>query len=171
MTSQSFGGEGTEWRARTWASPKVELRAGEIGFGVIAREAIEQGETVIAPAHVFVAAPHRHTIQLDAELHQAGTDEIDDYLNHACAPNLRLDGERLCFVAVRPIAAGEQLTFNYLTSEWDMAEAFNCNCGAPSCFGKIRGFRHLSPAQQEALAPLLTPFLRRMRGASLPTAA
>lgn len=167
----SFEIGGVTGRARTWASSKVELRAGEIGYGVVARETIAPGEVVLAPSHVFVTAPHRHTIQLDAELHQAGTDEIDDYLNHACAPNLRLDAERLCFVAIRPIEPGEQLTFNYLTSEWDMAEAFHCSCGAAGCFGKIRGFRWLSPAQQEALAPLLTPFLRRMRAASLPTAA
>lgn len=171
MSIEKFGAEGGKWRARTWASSKVELRAGEIGYGVVAREAIAAGEVVIAPAQVFVAAAHRHTIQLDADRHQAGTDEIDDYLNHACAPNLRLDAERLCFVAVRPIAPGEQLTFNYLTSEWDMAEAFDCSCGAPGCFGKIRGFRWLSRAQQEALVPLLTPFLRRMLAASLPTAA
>lgn len=150
---------------------KVELRGAASGLGVFAREAIAAGEVLMALAPVFVAAPARHTIQLDAERHQAGTGEIDDFLNHCCEPNAALDVERLCFVATRAIGAGEEITFNYLTSEEDMAEAFSCQCGASGCFGEIRGFRHLSRADQDRLAPLLTPFLRRKRAADLPSAA
>ena len=128
-------------------------------------------EVLIALAHVFVGAPGRHTIQIDGERHQAGTGEIDDFLNHHCQPSAYLDAERLCFVAARDIAAGEELTFNYLTSEWDMAEAFECRCGAESCLGNIRGFKHLTPAEQARLEPLLTPFLRSLRALGLPSAA
>jgi len=148
-------------RAQTWSSPKVELRPGADGIGVFACEAISAGETLLALAHVFVEHPERHTIQLDARLHQAGTDEIDDFLNHSCAPNTALDFERLELRAVRPIAAGEELNFNYLSSEWDMAAPFACVCGAPHCHRLIRGFRHLNAEQQEALAPDASPFLRQ----------
>lgn len=159
-------------RLSAWSSPKIELRAAEIGQGVFTRQAVAAGEVLIALAHLFVGAPGRHTIQIDGERHQAGTGEIDDFLNHCCEPSAFLDADRLCFVAARDIAAGEEVTFNYLTSEWDMAEAFDCRCGAERCLSKIRGFRYLSPGEQERLAPHLTPFLRARRGArDLPSAA
>lgn len=148
-------------RAQTWSSSKIAMRPGADGIGVFAVEAISAGETLLALAHVFVEHPERHTIQLDVHLHQAGTGEIDDFLNHACAPNAVLDFEHLELRAARPIAAGEELSFNYLTSEWDMAAPFACVCGAAGCHGTIRGFRHLSAAQQETLAPLISPYLRR----------
>ena len=160
-----------EARAQAWASPKIERCDGEIGQGVVAREEIEPGEVLIALAHVFTAEPSRYTIQLEEGLHQAGTGEIDDFLNHACEPSVRLDAERRCFVAARRIAPGEELTFNYLSSEWDMAEPFECRCGSRRCLRKIRGFRHLTPEQQRELDALLTPHLRRRAWASLPSAA
>ena len=148
-------------RAQTWSSPKIALRPGADGIGVFACEAISAGETLLALAHVFVEHPERHTIQLDVHLHQAGTGEIDDFLNHGCVPNAALDFEHLELRAARPIAAGEELSFNYLTSEWDMAAPFTCVCGAAGCYGLIRGFRHLNAEQQENLAPLVSPYLRR----------
>ncbi len=154
--------ESPERERASW-SEKIELREGEIGLGVVAREPIAAGEVLVALAHVFVGSPEQHTIQVDEDRHQAGTREIDDYLNHACEPSARLDAERLCFVAARDIAPGEAVTFNYLTSEWDMVAPFDCMCGSPRCFGQIRGFRHLTPEEQARLEPLLTPFLLRMR--------
>ncbi len=148
-------------RPRTWSTPKIELRLGAEGLGVFACQPIAPGDVLIALAHVFVDKPARHTIQIDSNLHQAGTGEIDDYLNHSCAPNTALGFERLELVALRPIAVGEELSFNYLTSEWDMAAPFTCECGAPGCHGVIRGLRHLSPAQQDLLAPQASPYLRR----------
>jgi len=155
-------------RARTWATPKIELRQRcmlSADFGVTAREAIPAGTVLMSLAHVFVDRPGRHTIQIDARRHQAGTGEIDDYLNHSCDPNSALDFTRLELVSLRPIAAGEELSFNYLTSEWDMAAPFTCQCGACDRLGGpggprvIRGFRHLSPAEQDLLAPLASPYL------------
>ena len=159
-------------RARTWATPKIELHRRCIlsaDFGVLAREVIPTGSVLMALAHVFVERAGRHTIQIDARRHQAGTGEIDDYLNHSCDPNCALDFTRLELVSRRVIAPGEELSFNYLTSEWDMAAPFTCQCGACHRLGGapgprdsriIRGFRHLGPAEQDLLAPLASPYLR-----------
>lgn len=170
MMSMESGVIESQSRAHTSWSPKIELRQGDIGLGVIAREPIEAGEVLVALAHAFTSTRAQHTIQIDEGRHQAGTGEVDDYLNHACEPSAALDAERLCFVAARAIAPGEAVTFNYLSAEWDMVAPFTCKCGSPRCFGEIRGFKHLSPDEQARLEPLLTPFLRRMR-ASLQSAA
>lgn len=60
------------------------------------------------------------------------------FLNHSCGPNCEAqqDDERITLVALRDIATGEELTFNYGydISEW---RDYPCECGAPHCLGYI----------------------------------
>ena len=56
---------------------------------------------------------------------------------HACEPNCRLDLEERLMVAVRPIAAGEAVTFDYETTERWFSHPFWCQCGARRCRGRI----------------------------------
>jgi SET domain-containing protein len=56
-----------------------------------------------------------------------------DYGNHSCDPNT--DRNR---VALRDIAAGEELTSDYAqfsTKDWEMT----CHCGAKNCKGVVQG--------------------------------
>lgn len=52
-------------------------------------------------------------------------------------------------VAIRPIASGEEITWDYSTTmsedDWEM----DCNCGAPSCRKRIRDFKYLPPKLRE----------------------
>jgi SET domain-containing protein len=60
------------------------------------------------------------------------------FVNHSCAPNCEaqlVDG-RVWLVALRDIAAGEELTFNYGYDLTDYKE-HPCHCGAPECVGYI----------------------------------
>jgi SET domain-containing protein len=127
------------------------------GRGVFATEAIAAGEWVLQLSPVFDDRPGRHTIQVGEHRHQAFTDEIDDYLNHSCVPNTWLDTDNLRVVALCPIAPGDEVTFDYDASEWDMAEPFDCRCGADPRV--VRGFRHLTPAEQEARASRVPAWL------------
>lgn len=63
------------------------------------------------------------------------------YANHSCHPNVHFNTDDGVVVALRNIAAGEAITFNYLTTEWEMAQAFDCECGTERCLGQIRGAR------------------------------
>jgi hypothetical protein len=56
---------------------------------------------------------------------------------HACEPNSRIDFEELAMVAVRPIAAGEAVTFDYETTERWFTHPFWCLCGSRRCRGRI----------------------------------
>ncbi len=89
---------------------------------------------------------------------------IDDFFNHSCDPNMALRlSSHYDFVALREIQPGEEITWNYLTTEYDLAERgedFRCYCQAERCVGSVRGFRYLTPEQQKELLPLLSPFLR-----------
>jgi hypothetical protein len=61
--------------------------------------------------------------------------------------------------AVRPINPGEEVTFNYNTTEYEMAAPFACHCGSVFCAGEIRGFKYLDRRQRERLRSLLSPHL------------
>jgi hypothetical protein len=132
----------------------------------VATRPFEAGECIVELEGVLTARPSRYTVQLAEDLHLApppGLDPADTtraawrFLNHACEPNARLDGRQL--MAWRPIAAGEEITFDYETTELDMAEPFACAC--PACGGRpVRGFRHLDAAEQARRAPLLAEYLR-----------
>jgi len=146
--------------ARGWASPLVEVRMHDGGRALVAVATIGPGERLLRLSPIFVDTRGRYTIQIDERRHQAGTGEPDDFMNHSCAPNSHLDTIALEVVAIAPIAPGELITFNYLTTEWELAEPFDCRCGAPACHGQIAGFRHLDAERRRQLAPLLSPLLR-----------
>ena len=60
------------------------------------------------------------------------------FLNHSCVPNCEaelIDG-RIWIVTSRPVASGEELTFNYGYDLPDYHE-HPCRCGAPGCVGYI----------------------------------
>jgi len=151
----------SERRERAWVSELVEVRPFGEGRALVATGSIPAGARLIALAHVFVDLPSKYTIQLDEHLHQAGTEEADDFMNHSCAPNVTIDFAALEIVAIRPISAGELVTFDYNICEWEMREPFTCRCGATRCIGEIRGFRHLTAPQRRSIGPHLSPYLRR----------
>lgn len=57
--------------------------------------------------------------------------------NHSCAPNTAYDG--LNVVALRAIAEGEELTLDYARFCNELAEGFQCACGAENCRGFVEG--------------------------------
>ena len=58
-------------------------------------------------------------------------------INHSCEPNCEAnldESDRVWIFSVKPIARGEELTFNYGYSLEDF-RSYPCRCGAPSCVG------------------------------------
>lgn len=67
------------------------------------------------------------------------------YINHSCDPNCGIRGTKTLY-ALRPIKIGEELTFDYSTSEIDTGWVLDhiCNCKSPSCRKKIKSIQTLS---------------------------
>ena len=59
------------------------------------------------------------------------------YTNHSCQPNARLTIRqgRVEIYALRPIAAGEEITVDY--GETHHEGRLACRCGAPGCVGRL----------------------------------
>lgn len=137
-------------------------------LSTVAAADLAEGTGILFVDGDVVECPDRYSVQIGPNQHVGAGDvgETDGssgrrpwrFLNHSCRPNAVLRGRVL--VALRAIAAGEDVTFDYEANEYAMAEPFLCNCGAPACRGWIRGYRHLSPEQRRSLAPLVAPWLR-----------
>ncbi len=75
----------------------------------------------------------------------AGVDGNDArFINHSCAPNCEavLENKRIYIEALRTIAMGEELTYDYrleLPEPYDSKQArrYACRCGAPNCRGTL----------------------------------
>jgi uncharacterized protein len=76
---------------------------------------------------------------------------LDDFTNHSCEPNcgLRVDASGFTMVALKDIAAHQELTYDYSTHQEHPQDHMVCSCGAPSCRGIIGSFSGLSPELRE----------------------
>jgi hypothetical protein len=132
----------------------LTLRPSNGGLGVFTRDPIRAGSVILeygGPVVRSVELPSPYPadgdryVQIGADLFLGPSGGLDDYVNHSCDPNcwLRISGDRVAQIALRDIAAGEELTFDYSTTmsgdDWTMA----CTCGSPLCRGTIAEFTKL----------------------------
>ena len=104
-------------------------------------------------------------VQVTPEHYMGPSGRIDDLINHSCAPNagLRFGGSSVTLVAIRAIAPGEEIAWDYSTtltqSNWHMI----CQCRSPECRRVIGNFATLAPERQEWFRArnLVAPYLRR----------
>ncbi|KAF1799905.1 hypothetical protein V8B55DRAFT_1542607 [Mucor lusitanicus] len=108
---------------------------------LVAERDFKKGET-IADLTGLTPGPKRYSsVQISATEHvELNSDLL--YLNHSCDPSTYLDITKRAIVALKDIKQGEELTFFYPSTEWDMAQVFDCWCGADKCVGKVNGARH-----------------------------
>ena len=136
------------------------------GLALFAHKEFKKGERIVPLRGVLVDAAHAspEAIQMtDKQFIDTEHYVPEDFINHSCAPNTWCDMRKRWFVAIKDIPKNEELTFNYLTTEWDMKKMgtdFKCVCGSKNCFGNIRGFKYLTRAEKLKLKSLLSPLLQ-----------
>ncbi|MDT4912406.1 MAG: uncharacterized protein QOC66_1534 [Pseudonocardiales bacterium] len=86
--------------------------------------------------------------------------DVPNELNHSCEPTLGWGGEGT-LVAVRDIAAGEELTADYATSIDDPDFVMMCHCETYRCRQVIEGTDWQIPQLQRRYAGLWAPTLQR----------
>jgi hypothetical protein len=139
----------------------VKIRGANGSKGVFAKESFEPHAIILQLLGTITTRPTRFTIQLSPDCHLEAPPLPDAdlqleyawlFLNHSCDPNGYIDAADRTFRALRSIAAGEEITFNYLTTEAKLAAPFNCRCGAANCFGQIRGYQfHREDASKDSV--------------------
>ncbi|KAJ5666628.1 hypothetical protein N7462_011037 [Penicillium macrosclerotiorum] len=104
-------------------------------------------------AKITTATPGRKaytSVQTGRDTHiELNSDLV--FCNHSCAPSLVFDMARMEVRVVdeKPLRAGDALTFFYPSTEWEMDQAFQCNCGARECRGWISGAKTMSTQELE----------------------
>jgi len=154
------------------SSATCAVRDTPMGAALFATSRTPLGSRVLFIDGRIQSQPTRYSIQLDVGKHIEADGALPEhemrqrhpwrFLNHSCDPNARVQGQTL--VATRAIAEGEQITFDYTTTEADMAEPFDCVCGSRGCIGTVRGFVHLSEQAKRERADRLAPHLRAPSG-------
>lgn len=123
------------------------------GEGVFATRSFQIGETVMVGSIV------RELDRNDPHASQVGEQRFVSHgglipsVNHSCDPNcgIRLNSSGAHdLVARAPIAAGQEITFDYAMRNYSVAFfPAHCRCGARRCRGRITGWKDL-PAQRKA---------------------
>jgi len=143
----------------------IEVREGRLGLGVYATRPIETGGLImVANPRPSPAGRTQHSIQIDHDLH-AIFGKPTELLNHSCDPNcgllLRREGGSVEVRAMRPIAKGEELTWDYASFEDDIQHMPGpCLCGSWRCRGKITGYPDLPADRREAYGIYVAEYLR-----------
>ena len=106
------------------------------------KRAHKKGEIICPiPSESLYDKPNRFTVQIGRDRH-VEVKELSS-MNHSCNPNTFLDTTRMSVIAAQDVAAGEELTFFYPSTEWEMSSPFICLCGATNCIHVVAGARFL----------------------------
>jgi len=99
------------------------------------------GTTPAVKAYSSVQVSRDSHIELNSEL---------VFCNHSCDPSLEFDVSTMVVRVARnrDLKEGDALTFFYPSSEWNMAQPFDCTCGSSKCRKRIAGAGQMS---EEAL--------------------
>ena len=109
---------------------------------LITKQTYSKGEIICEiPTEKLFERANRYTVQIARDKHT----EVGKLsaLNHSCDPNVILDTENLVMVARRDIEKGEELSFFYPSTEWEMDAPFICLCGSANCIHVVAGARFL----------------------------
>lgn len=157
---------------RSYRSPKTRVRASPIhGQGLFATRSVHRGEVVavkgghILDRRALLRSPARAAvsyIQIDDGFHIGAVTPREVrlnklFINHSCEPNVGIRGE-ITFVAMRDIAPGEELTYDWAMEE-NRRDRTRCACRAPSCRKMLTGRDWTIPALQRRYRGYFSAYL------------
>ncbi|MBA2125390.1 SET domain-containing protein-lysine N-methyltransferase [Hyphomicrobium methylovorum] len=160
-------------RPNSFLSPKCEvhLTPNRGGHTVVARGAIAKGELLVVWSGTLVTGEElnslsptvrRYCLQVEEDQYLVSLSDCEppDYVNHSCSPNAGLSGQ-IALVAMRDIAAGEEITYDYAMSDGSPYDEFACSCGSPHCRGHVSGDDWRRFELWQRYAGYFSPYLQR----------
>lgn len=103
-----------------------------------------------------------HTAQVEEGLYLTSNapDLPPDYINHSCEPNAGMSGQ-IVIVAMRDIAADEEITIDYAMCDGSAFDEFSCACGSRFCRGQVTGDDWRRPDLWARYGGHFSPYLLR----------
>ena len=141
------------------------------GFGSRANSTISAGTSVASFGGTALtrlefarhdAERRSRSLQVDTNLIFLGppSREPGDSINHSCDPNCGMRNATT-IVAMRDIAAGEELTFDYAMSDASDYDEFQCNCGVALCRGQVRADDWQLETLRHRYKGFFSPYIQR----------
>ena len=130
-------------------SPGNPFAVGEthLGKAVFAARDFAEGERLVrfSGRRVTAARTGRlegagdRFVQIGPDEYMGPSGRVDDLVNHSCSPNagLRFEGDGVHLIAIRPIARGEEVSWDYATTLSDPEWKLPCDCRSGECRGTI----------------------------------
>jgi uncharacterized protein len=156
----------------SYLSPKLESRPlkQKGNYGVFALQPLQKGELIALWGGKIISAaevdPHmpdltQTVLQIEEDFYLLSPAmEPSDCFNHSCEPNAGLTGQ-IGLVAMRGIAAGEEISLDYAMCDGSSYDEFNCACGSPNCRGRVTGDDWKRPDLWERYEGYFSPYLQR----------
>ena len=110
----------------------------------------------------FEAERRSRSLQVNTNLIFLGppSREPGDSINHSCEPNCGMRNATT-IVAMRDIAVGEELTFDYAMSDASDYDEFDCNCGSSMCRGRIQADDWRLETLRHRYRGFFSPYIQR----------
>jgi len=157
---------------RNYLSPLAEPR--EIphkGYGSFAIAPIETGTVVATFGGTFMSRSafrkypteqQSRSLQTEANNFVLGPEsrEPGDSINHSCSPNCGMRNATQ-LIAMRKLAVGEELTYDYAMSDTSNYDEFECACGSDRCRSQISGNDWKLPELQSRYQNMFSPYVQR----------
>ncbi len=127
-------------------------------------KAFKKGDLVYqsrAVAALNVRTPY--TIQVDWNKHVL-LDDIANFMNHSCDPSVILkDNDQGAYdlIAFHDLDNGDEVTFDYETTESDSISLSKCLCGATLCRGALNGYTALDQATKQKYGLNIATYLQK----------
>ena len=99
------------------------------------------------------------TLQTGMNTHITLQPDCLQYTNHSCDPSVFFDTASMELICLKPVDAGDELTFFYPGTEWEISQPFVCNCQSENCLQLINGALHLDKSTLEKYR--LTDFIEK----------
>lgn len=160
-------------KSNSYLSPKLEIRVvpEKNGKGVFALQKISKDELIGVWSGIIVDYDQVQTFNGDQRsrtaqveeglyLHSPNMDEPPDFINHSCDPNIGFSGQ-IVLVAMRDIAVGEEVCFDYAMCDGSQYDEFPCGCGSVKCRGKVTGNDWRLPELWKRYEGYFMPYLQR----------
>ena len=141
----------------------VSVKLTNKGRGVFASRAFRKGETIVNGHQVEILTERTsHSFQIDVDLH-VELDEPAVLINHSCMPNTGVRNNQFGgydFIALTGIAQGEEITWDYETTEYISIAVAQCYCGAAACRSRTRGFKYLPVEIKNKYGEFIADYLK-----------
>jgi len=147
------------------------IRKGEVVWWESPEDRARQWDVAIAELKTWPEeqqrAFERYAYQISEETYTGRKDGVPldpaDFTNHSCDPTTWFENDTT-MTARRDILPGEEITYDYATSETDEDFILACGCNSPNCRKIVRGTDHLRAEVQQAYGQhMMQHALRKMQ--------